>query len=536
MNTRLVLPLLLVTCLAAPVALPAAAQAPARTAEPAPAEAGDGRFDLLEFQIEGNTVLPVAAIERAVLPFLGHRRSLEEVRKAVEALERAYREAGYLTVLVDIPEQEVQDGVVRLTVIEGRVDRVRVTGARYWSPGWIRGRMPEVAPGNVPYFPAVQRELAELNRSPNRRITPVLRPGRTPGTVEFDLNVEDRLPLHGSLELNDRHGFGTTRTRLAGALRYENLWQREHALSLNFLTAPENTAEARVVSASYLWPLHGSNQMLSFYAVRARSAVAAIGALNVLGDADIWGARWILPLRGLPDFFHSLTLGADYKDFRETINLVGGDTLRTPIAYTHLSAVWSATALGAGGVTQVNAGVGFGPRRLFGNSDAEFLNRRFNARANYVYLRGDVQRQQRLPGGYSLIARADFQFADEPLISNEQFFIGGVDSVRGYFEFEQLGDRGLRGRLELRAPNRAAKDSMLSELVGLAFLDAGAVELVQPLPGQTRSFQMASAGAGFRARAGRSFVAALDFAVPLRDTNRTQAGDPRVHFRLAYEF
>jgi hemolysin activation/secretion protein len=497
----------------------------------------DSPLAILEYVVEGNTVLPPIAIERAVMNFLGPKRRVSDVERARDALERAYRDAGYLTVLVDVPEQQVGDeGLVRLRVIEGRVDRQRVTGARYFSLGWIRTRTPELAPGNVPHFPTAQREIAELNRNQDRQVTPVLRPGTTPGTVEFDLKVEDKLPLHGNVELTNRYSANTTPLRLGAQLRYDNLWQREHGIAINLLTAPAEPDQVNVLSASYVLPLRARDEVLAFYAVRSRSQVAAIGTLNVLGDGDIYGVRWIMPLRGLPNWFHSFTFGYDYKDFREQVNLAGADAVRTPISYSQFSLAYAATLTGRNSQTQGNASLNFGPRNLFGNSQEEFANKRFGGSANYIYLRADLTHTQRLPGSFALVGRLDLQATGQPLISNEQFALGGVDSVRGYLEAEQLGDRGVRGRVELRTPRLAPAVKRFDELFALAFYDTASARVINPLPGQTDQFRLSSAGVGFRARASRRLVAGVDVAVPLRDTARTQSGDWRALFRLAYEF
>jgi len=501
------------------------------------ARADSSPLAILEFLVEGNSVLAPVAIERAVMPFLGPERKVSDVERARDALERVYRQAGYLTVLVDIPEQQVgTDGLIRLRVVEGKVDRVRVSGARYFSLGWIRSRVPEVAPGSVPHFPTAQREIAGLNRTADRQVTPVLRPGATPGTVEFDLKVEDKLPLHGNLELTNRYSANTSPLRLGGQLRYDNLWQKAHSVSFNFLTAPQEPSEANVMSTSYVWPLRERDEVLAFYAVRSRSQVAAIGTLNVLGNGDIYGARWIIPLRGLPDWFHSFTFGYDYKDFREQVNLTGGDPVRTPISYSQFSLGYGATLNDRSGQSQVNATLNFAPRGMFGNSEREFAEKRFRGNASYIYLRADLTRTQRLPGSYSLVVRGDLQATGQALITNEAFSLGGAESVRGYLESEQLGDRGVRGRVELRTPRLLPAAKGVDELFLLAFVDAGSAWVIDPLPGQTDRVRLSSAGVGFRVRASRSMVAGAELAAPLEDSSRTRAGDVRALFRLAYEF
>ena len=164
-------------------------------------------FDVLEYRVEGNSMLPPITIERVLYPHLGQGKKIEDVEKARAELERRYRDAGYPTVLVDIPEQDVSASVVRLRVTEGRVDKVRVTGARYYSQGRILEKFPALTQGKVLYLPDVQKGLAEVNRTAGRRVTPILRPGKTPGTVEIDFRVDDTLPLHAALELDDLVAF-----------------------------------------------------------------------------------------------------------------------------------------------------------------------------------------------------------------------------------------------------------------------------------------------------------------------------------------
>jgi hemolysin activation/secretion protein len=106
----------------------ASAQQPATPAA-TPAAPSEPRFDVYEYVIVGNTVLDTESIERAVMPFLGPSRTMNDVQSARAALERAYQARGFQSVGVDVPEQRVQDAVVTLQVVEATVGRLRVRGA-----------------------------------------------------------------------------------------------------------------------------------------------------------------------------------------------------------------------------------------------------------------------------------------------------------------------------------------------------------------------------------------------------------------------
>lgn len=511
---------------------------------PGYAGAEDGRFDVLEIRVEGNTVLPSLRIEETVYPYLGENKSIQDVEAARTALENAYHDTGYLTVYVDIPEQQVAGGVVRLRVTEGRVERLRVTGSHYFSLGRIREKTPDLAEGSVPYFPDVQKQLAAVNRGGDRRVTPVLRPGRTPGKVEVDLKVDDRLPLHGNVELNDRYSANTTRTRLNANMRYDNLWQREHSLSLGIQTAPQDTAESKVFSATYVLPMDSGNY-LAAYGVVSKSDVAAVGDLNVIGDGRIAGLRYIVPLRTRPGYFHTLTLGADYKDFGETVTLLGADSTRTPISYLPFSLAYEGSVQGERSLTQLAATLNFSVRGLADDTVEclpgvflnEFACKRYQARANYVFLRLDAKHTRQIGNGWSLFGRLGGQVASGPLISNEQFVAGGVDTVRGYTESAASGDDGLIGGVELRTPSLAKQVSeRLDELIPYVFAEGARLRVRNALPGQTNRFDLLSAGIGMRFKGWGGVTGGLDLAYPFENAGRTEAGDGRVHFRLGYEW
>ena len=181
--------------------------APAGAQQPAVAPAEVPTFDILEFVVEGNSVLATEDIERAVYPFLGPKKVFADVEAAQAALQKAFNSRGYGTVLVDVPEQRADTGAIMLRVLEGRISRTRVLGSRYFSQGFILDKVAGVKEGEVPHFPSLQAQLGSVNRTADRRVAPVLRPGREAGTTEVDLTVEDRLPLHGSVEINNRGPF-----------------------------------------------------------------------------------------------------------------------------------------------------------------------------------------------------------------------------------------------------------------------------------------------------------------------------------------
>lgn len=543
----------------APPAVSPAASAP--NADPA----AEPRFDILEYLIEGNTVLSVAEIEQAVTPFLGEKKTIADVESARKALEERYQQRGFQTVFVDIPEQRVTSGEVTLRVLEGRVDRVRVVGSRYFSLGEIRAVVQELAPGKVPDFNTVQQQLAEVNRTADRIVSPVLRAGRTPGTVEVDLTVKDQLPLSGEVELNNKSSAFTSESRLSASMRWDNLWQRQHSAGLGFQWSPEASDEVRVLSANYLWRFARGSDVLSMYAVRSDSQVALVGSALILGDATIAGVRWVRPLTAPAGVFHSLTWGVDYKRFGQTTISVETDEADVlgKLDYFPLSVAYSLSWAGSGttrssnslGLTATSA-----PRGLLGNRDEEFRSRRVLSRAGWLVLRGEASHERLLNPQWVLWTRLDAHYASQALVSNEQFAIGGADSVRGYREGEIAVDRGARTSVELRwwpwraapaagsvsgtAPQPAPPFGLGGlQLYGLFDLAAGETDNPSANPADPVRTRRWIGGLGFGLRWSHvGLRAQLEAARALNpgggglDGAITDKGDWRAHLRLGYDF
>jgi len=495
-------------------------------------------FDLFELQVDGNTVLDGSLIEKTLYPFLGTKKSVEDVEKARQTLETLYKNKGYPTVLVEIPEQDVVENIVRLKVVEGSVEHLKITGSRYFYLGKIRENLPALEAGQVPYMPAVQEQISALSKeSSDRQVTPVFRAGSTPGKTEVELRVKDNLPLHGSVEMNGRNSEHTSRSRLIGSIRYDNLWQRFHSASLQYQVSPENNNEVDVWSGTYVLPTGWRDSRLALYGIGISSNTqlgTSVGGLSVVGAGTIYGARLMLPLTTLNDYNHSLTAGFDYKDFNQGVKTQGQDTQNTPISYAGFQVGYDGNWRSETSVTSLSSAIHFSVRGL-GNDAQEFAQKRAGAKADYLYLTSELKHLQTLPWDLRLAARASGQLANSPLISNEQFAVGGQQSVRGYYQTQQLGDDGANLSFELQSPALNQWD-FAQNLRAHAFLDYGYLWVQKPLVPNPSNYKLAGTGVGLRMQLFKHFVSELDWAFPLYSQGTVNAGNQRIDFRFAYEF
>lgn len=513
-----------------------AARALTADAAASPPAAEARRFDINGYVVDGNSLLQPVEIETLVYPFLGPQRTLEDVDAARAALEKTYQSRGYQSVVVEVPQQQVRGGIVRLQIIEATVGRLRVDGADYFSPRAIREGLPALAEGRVPNFQQAQLELAALNRQADRQVAPLLKPGRLPGTIDVTLKVDDSRPLHGSAELSNEHSQDTPELRTGGSLRYENLWQLGHTISATYLVAPEDRASSEVFSGSYLAPLQGSDWSLLLYGYDSNSEVSAIGGTNVLGKGYAIGFRGLLNLPQGADYSHSLSLGFDYKHFDEDIT-VGEDSISTPIEYWPLNLGYNAQWVRERVSADFGLTLNLGLRGLGSESDL-FRAKRANASENFAYLKLEGGTTIGIGAGLELAGRYSAQLARNPLISGEQFSAGGTGTVRGYLQSEAIGDDGGVASLELRSPSLAmpfgfkpVRDWRLH-----LFVDAARLWVADALPEQQARFSLMGAGFGSRLRLFDFFYGDVDYSYALTDGTVTREGDPTLHFSVRSEF
>jgi hemolysin activation/secretion protein len=484
-----------------------------------------------EYRVEGVKHLPRETVEETVYPFLGPGRSADDVESARAALEKAYRDAGFQTVDVQIPPQQVSEGVVVLQVVEGVVERLRVNGARFSSPRAIKAMVPSLAEGTVVNFNEVPNEIVALNQLPDRRVTPALRAGDTPGTVDVDLNVVETTPLHASVELNNRRSANTTSLRANASVSDNNFLQRGDSLGLSFQVAPQRAADAKVLSGYYLTRLPASGLSLMLQGTKQDSNVSTLGGAAVTGRGETVGARALLRLPAAKNFFQTLSLGVDYKHFDQSLR-IGGNDLVAPVTYWPFSANYSATLLGEKRETDANLGLTFHVRGL-GSNPAAFDNRRYRADGSFLFLRGDLSHEREIGRGFQVFGKISGQLANQALLDSEEASGGGLSTVRGYLESEVVGDNAAFATLELRSPSFGAR---LGEWRVFVFGDGGMLNVYHALPQQRSYFYLASYGAGTRVRFRENFNGSVDAGVPLVAQSSTKPHDLRFTFRLWADF
>lgn len=531
----------LLTCLfAAGLAL---AQTPS-TATPAPAVAP--QFAISAYKVQGNTLLNPRRVETITAQHIGEKSDFETIQRAVEALEKAYLNAGFGSVRVEVPEQELQGGVVTLQVVEGKLGEVKVETNAFFNAANVKNSLPALRPGETTNTDELNRNLSLANDGGVKNTSVTFKPNAVTGLSDAIVKVTAEAPGRW-LALLDNTGAAATGLYRAGLIyQHGNLFNRDHALSLQLMSSPGHWHQVGIIGVGYRMPFYELGATLdintSVSNVDSGTVAGAGGApdLSISGSGSTFGLKYTHLLDSSPELQHRLSLGAEQRNFGNSVTLTGvaGGSLVPDLATRPLTASYSGQYRVAERESSYSISAIKNLPGSANGSTADFNQPggRAGATANFHLLKFSLQHTERWPSQWSLRGAVSGQMSNHLLISPEQFGAGGADNVRGFSEREVAGDRGWRAGLEVWAP---AWEATPWRLVPLAFVDAAEAVRNRPAAGEIERQQISSAGLGLRGVMGRNLSLRMDWGHVLRGVigiTGARAGDTRLHATLVWNF
>lgn len=496
-----------------------------------------------------------ADFRRVVERYLGKPLTENAIRDLQDDIILYCRERGKPLVDVILLEQNIENGVLQLWLLEGKLDKITVRneGKHWFKDALVLGNV-RLRPGDTLDSGRLMQDLNWLNNNPFRQVDATFKVGgkdtRTPdgkvGLTDVELTVEDRVPLRPYFGYEDSGTRVTGEHRLLAGLNWGNVFGLDHQLSYQYATDVDFEL-VKAHSASYLVPLPWRHTLLLYGSyVNGTADFTQIDKSNDTTSEGIsWQAsgRYLVPLPGVGKLRHDVSLGFDFKRSDNDV-LYGGTTFsdsQTDIAQFVLG--YSGLLPDKWGRTTLGLELCYSPGGLTGyNSDENFNDLRTAAKASYFYARLNAERVTGLPYGFTWVLRGWGQVAAERLLPSEQLALGGYNTIRGYDERVALGDLAWLISNELRTPTFNLGN--LLELPGgndqvqfLAFLDYGEVRQSSSRPedGANPEPALCSVGAGLRWTVSRNFSLRFDygFALSSRELNEH---DSRGHIAALLSF
>lgn len=533
---------------------PSAAPAPAPAAP-----AADPRFQIDKFTVRGATLITPGELQLILAPYIGKDKDFGDVQKALEALEKAYTSKGYSAVQVILPEQQIDGGEVEFDVVEARIGKVVIEGNKYFDEANIRASLPQVQQGQPPNIFQISDNLRVANENPAKQTTVLLRSGAEEGQVDAVVRVADERPNKLSLTLDNTGTQQTGNFRVGVGYQNSNLWNRDHVLNAQYVTAPNDADKADrlslypskhvlIVGGQYRIPLYRQGDTLEFSAgySNVNSGVVA-NLFNISGAGTILGARYNRNLDKVGDLEHKLSYGLDWRAYQSTVRQIGvagaglvPDVTVHPISLTYAGA-YRKSESDSNFFVSLNQNLPGGNDAGTGAFQGDPLvtparpPAREGANPRYFVTRWGFNHNRALPRDWQFRWGMSGQLTRDMLISGEQFGIGGADSVRGFLEREIINDNGYRGTFEFYTPDFGKIVPVAGvRMRALAFYDWGAVRRIRPAVLEMHGQHVSSAGLGVRFSRGTNLSLRLDVATVTDSGGLQKIGDVRVHGSFAY--
>ncbi|MEH3036560.1 MAG: hypothetical protein PGN23_08750 [Sphingomonas adhaesiva] len=496
----------------------------------APEAAANVRLTVRAIRVEGSTVYPAGAFDDLIRPLLNREITLADAFRLADAITARYRGDDYVLSRVIVPAQRVEDGVLRLQVVEGFVSKVEVQG----KASRVLRRYADALTASRPLRGKVlERNLLLMNDLAGAEARAVLSPAPDVPGGSLVKVVTTQKPVDAYAGM-DNHG-----SRYIGPIQYYTGVATNDALglgeriALNYAGAAP-TSELQYVSGQVDVPLGGDGLLLSTSAGYSHSRPGfVLKPLNARADGTTLGARLGYPLLRSRAQTLRVGLAFHYLDSRSVIN--DAPSL-TPSSHDRIRALRLNASYDiadrAGGQNLLVAEYSQGLSVLGSLSENRSNPSRPRAQNGFHKLTVELSRRQNLDAigrGLALygVVKAQTSFGGS-LFSSEQFGVGGAMIGTAYDPSEIIGDKGIAGRVELQYYTGIAAAQLGTQFYG--FYDVGTVSNEVVLPGESRTNSLSSAGGGVRFALSGHVSGYAEVAQPLtRDVQaRRLAGlDPR---------
>jgi hemolysin activation/secretion protein len=474
-----------------------------------------------QITIENSTFLTDQDKERIIQPYLGKQITLTDLEKLVEEINTIYRDRGYLTTQAYIPPQEVDNGVIKISVVEGRAGQVCIVGGKYYKAKALERNL-KLYPGELLDVNVLEKAINRSNQVNNFALRAILAPGKQTGETDIKIESMERQPWQITPTFDNQGRPFIGMYRWGTEVSNDSLFGYGDRLLTKYVGA----SGTQSAIASYYLPINGNGDEIGLNYGFSHVDVD----LNTPNPPDITGTAHNLGL----SYIHP------FDEIRTWVGDIGFQARRVTSMFEHQRSSLDE-------IRSLQAGLNFNKVDRFGRT---FV--RSQVSTGLDILGGNAQffkselfltRLFKLPLSNILIIRGYGQYSPDALPSAEEIQIGGAYSVRGYTEGLLIGDRGYNLSIEDRWPIpflHNVSPWLAERLQGAVFFDMGQTWLdksnaryITGFSGSSKNTLLLGAGVGLRARMTQYMQAFLDLGFGLANAPEPNAQPTaRIHFGI----
>ncbi len=439
---------------------------------PEPPQSPTGtQVPVTQFTFDGNQLLTDAELDRAVADWREKPLTIAELKYVTDLIAGAYRERGYLARVL-LPEQDINDGEIRIVVVEAQFGALRIDGDEKWlqqeliDPEQVRAIVYRQQKRERPLqVDAIERATLLLNDLVGVSAQSVMVAGDASGYTDVAVTLNETPKYRGSVRVDNFGVRSTGEVRLIPTLQIANPLHRGDVVDFSGLLTEGN----RYLRAGYQSPVTADGLKLGAHLSYLDYELGdEFEVLDAMGNALTIGADASYPL--IRQVRNNLNLEAGLARRTYTDEQLGQEVSDKDILAFRVGVSGDVTdSLWGGGINFYGLETVIGDLDLSGNPINEAQDA-LDARTagDYAKLVWNAARMQSLDEETYLWLSMTGQFGSRNLDSSETLSLGGPGGVRAYPSLEGTGDAGLIFNLEVR--RRFGDDLLLS-----VFYDQGVV-------------------------------------------------------------
>ncbi|KPK00122.1 MAG: hypothetical protein AMK71_08700 [Nitrospira bacterium SG8_35_4] len=487
--------------------------------KPLPPEVADRVIFISKIETGPSEILSEEEIRAIIAPYEGREANISDIFALLDQLNKLYSAENVITAKAVLPPQKVEDGVIRIKLIEAHLGSVQIEGNQYTRSSYFQKRI-SLERGELVDIDALKNDLLYFNRTNDVAMRAELKAGEEFGLTDFVLKVYEPTNYYVSVFVDNAGREEVGRERIgvnAGSL---SLLGIRDPLSLSGYIS-DGTISG---SLAYNIPITSSGTRLGVLASYTDIEITSgpFVPLNITGDSydvAITLSHPIIVMRR-----YDITGFAEYHVKESTTNFddvtlfdTEGDSLPFGIEYQSfghnfdITSRWYAT---------------------FGSYDNQSVS------DDFFKVNADATGILSIQNIYSTVLKAGAQITDAELLpSFEQFQIGGLATVRGFDDGALIGDQGYFLSAELNFPFSFLKAGDITakhadNIRGFVFLDHGGVVAFKgPAAGSGDFDMITSTGFGVTFSLSKYLMGKLIFGLPV-DSPPNIDDDPKFHFYL----
>jgi hemolysin activation/secretion protein len=476
--------------------------------------------------LEDNTILSKKEVSKTLAPYLDRELSGKDVTELSLTFDALYAKKGYILAWTYPPVQVIENDTLILKVLEGHLESVEISGNTSYSTRFIERYFASLLTKSLNYNDLIQAVLL-LMENKDLDVKSVLRKGNAKGGVILYVKVHDKRPYGFSAGYNNWGTKVTTYNQIATQGHVGNLIASGDNLTM--MTSFGVPPTFYYLNPVYTIPLTGSGTTLSLSYLFSYSNLQEYKELKLTGWSEIGSIGIQQPLIRTRQFDMDVFCSFDIKQIKnlQAKNASSFDKLRvfnTGLSFNYIDTVQGRTFCD----TQFHIGI---PNILGGSPAILKVPIRNGAGARYYIMNINLQRLQTLPQDFSLNLIADGQGTFNKLPFPEQFYLGGIGTVRGYPSAAAVGDIGYHATCELYAPPPFFKNKIVKVmkkpwkdvLKFLAFVDHGGIYTNEAVYLEESPAYLTAAGIGLRFYGPSSLDISFDTAFPLTKQYKTKS-------------